>query len=84
VKWEVVCLGREEEREGRPTSREGRGGKRRGKECVGREKADNGGVARSGDLEILRWIWGRSLLFRSVVSGGLDVWNDKDGPVERN
>jgi hypothetical protein len=24
------------------------------------------------------------VLFRSVVSGGLDVWNDKDGPVERN
>lgn len=51
VKWEVVCLGREKERErgGRPAG-ERRGGKRRGKECVGREKADNGGVPRSVDL----------------------------------
>jgi hypothetical protein len=50
VKWEVVCLGREKEREGRPTGRGEKGGKRRGKECVGREKADNGGVPRSVDL----------------------------------
>ena len=41
-----------ERREGRPTGREGRGGgKTGGKECVGREKADNGGFQ---DLGILR------------------------------
>jgi hypothetical protein len=56
VKWEVVQKREREgegerEREGRPTSREGRGGKTGGKECVGREKADNGGFQ---DLGILR------------------------------
>jgi hypothetical protein len=66
----------EEGEGGRPAG----GGKVRGKECVGKEKADNGGWKdlRSGDLEM---DLGEKLgLFRSVVSGG----DDKHGPVERN
>jgi len=42
----------------------------RGKECVGKEKADNGGVPDlgSGDLEMD--LGEKLVLFRSVFSGG--------------
>jgi hypothetical protein len=47
-----------------------RGGKVRGKECVGKEKADNGGMPDlgSGDLEMD--LGEKLVFFRSVVSGG--------------
>lgn len=73
-------VGRPDGGEGHRVRGEGEGGKGEREKSVWERKRLITGGCQIWDLEILRWIWGRSwCCFDQSFLGG-----DKDGPVERN